>query len=1174
MFATDLLRKVTYVTLFLVVLIAFSATPALADDEPPPPPEATEVSINGTTTEVSPTETLITEEAASTEEAVPTETAPQEATPTLEPTDAAPLDQELVTEQVPTETVETEPSLTEGDTETTADLLAELPEGTELVVLDAKGEEVPLASEEAAEILAGGDPIWCPSGVAPKENVGGCSPSFSSMDALVAGWMPTGNGTIWVEDGSLVDAGTEINGATTWAAAASFSLTIQGGWNGVAGSTALDPVDPYTYFDGTDTDWLSIINWVGSVTLKNLVFNSGTYDYESRYETLLIKTSGNIILDKVQVNNTDSTGLECDPELNPPCSSLIADGARLENTTGLGNVVVSNSSFNNNEGYGLIIDSKGTITLKNVSANGNGVGNGYAGATFYNYSAVSAKAVTVSNSTFSGNGGSGLVTLSRGTITLNNVSANLNGGDGVNLQNDMTGAVAGITINGVNSFSGNGGDGAQVESFGAITLSKTTANYNGGDGVFLDNSGAAGYQPVTIAGFFTGIGNGGDGLKIRSRGNVTAAYLTANDNQGSGVSINNSYSGIPKPVLLTGKNTFNGNFYNALVINSWGAITTNNLTAIYNGLNSLPAINLYNRHDPDVQQPVTLNGYNLITDSDGIGLQIYSYGAVTLNNITAVHNYLTGVYIENSGGTYPKAVAIKGTNVFNTSSIGYGLSVFSDGVISVSNITASKNFEGGVYLDNDNSPTAQSNVTITGYGVFEYNGKLDGEHDGAAGTWQVGLMINSQGAITLTNISANHNYGSGAEINTLGITTVHSVTLYGINTFNNNGDSTGSYNRGLNVDADGSITVNKLTAEDNYSNGALLNNQHNTTLQPAVTVNGFSLITGNGWDGMIVWSYGIVTLNNVTSISNAGSGVWIDNNGGSYPKAVTIKGTNTFNNNYPYNGLTLISDGVVTISSITASRNQGVGVWVDNCSWNGASCTGTAQSNVIITGYGLFEYNGKLNGDPGGAAGSTQAGLAVHSHGVVTLANMTANHNYGTGVDIYTVGVTAPHAVTLSGTNTFTFNGDGANESGLKIVADGKVTLNNLTASYNYIYGADIDNTSAAAFMPTYPAGGITVTGFGFIIGNQIGFGLVANTLGSITLNRIVADHNGNGVDDGGMNLNATGNITIVCSSAYGNNGWNLYADAGGIITLKGFISYGGTVSDYTSSTPVTSPCP
>src|ERR1700690_167486 len=44
--------------------------------------------------------------------------------------------------------------------------LSQFPSGTKVVVLDKQGNKVPLGSLAAADIVTGGDPIWCPSSVA------------------------------------------------------------------------------------------------------------------------------------------------------------------------------------------------------------------------------------------------------------------------------------------------------------------------------------------------------------------------------------------------------------------------------------------------------------------------------------------------------------------------------------------------------------------------------------------------------------------------------------------------------------------------------------------------------------------------------------------------------------------------------------------------------------------------------------------------------------------------------------------------------------------------------------------------------------------------------------------------------------------------------------------------
>jgi hypothetical protein len=844
------LRHLSVAIFFALFVTALWVTPAFADGETPPPPDTgtTEVADDGSAAEATPVPT----ELAPTEETGSTEVAPTDEA--IQPTEPAPT--ETVTDPAPVEGEISQSAPSEGET-TGSDLLAELPEGTDLVVLDADGESVPLASEEASEIISGGDPFWCPSGVAPKPGEAPCTNSFPNLDALVVGFVPTSSGTIWFDNGGVA-AGTIIDGAGLWSVAASYSLTLQGGWGGTSGSTALDPVDPYTYFSGVNDDYLWIQNWVGSVTLKNIVINAdNTYNLASQDYALYVETKGNIVLNKVEVNNAinNNGGYE-------------TPGAFLDNTSGAGSITVSNSSFKNNEGDGLIAISNGTITLKNVYA----YSNDGRGALLDN-SGPTSKALTVSNSEFSGNGTDGLKVFSEGTVTLNNIVASSNGQSGAEIQNNNIGFEP-VYVNGMNQFNYNGDDGLFVESYGPIKVSKTTAIDNDGNGVALENSNTTALQPVTISGYLTAMYNDADGLNINSNGNVTAAYLTINSNLGYGASIESfgGVSGVPKSIILTGKNIFNGNAGIGLEINSTGTITVYNMTALYNGLGGGDEIGvaLDNSNNAAKQYPVSVLGTNLITNNSSMGMVILSYGVVTLSNVTAVGNGLgvpdaagSGVFVNNSGGTYPKGVYIKGTNVFNLSD-NTGLIVYSDGTISVANITAANNGTVGATLDNDNSLTAQSNVAISGYGLFEFNGASGGD--------QIGLKVNSHGAVTLNNIIARNNYGNGVFVFTLGLTTVHPVTLNGTNTFISNGLS--GAGSGLEVWADGTIKVNNLTANTNFTYGAYLDNYTNWALNSfasfgSVLVTGFGSTMGNSnGTGLYIITHGSVTLNRITANSN------------------------------------------------------------------------------------------------------------------------------------------------------------------------------------------------------------------------------------------------------------------------------------------------------------------
>src|SRR5258706_5272093 len=65
-----------------------------------------------------------------------------------------------VTDTPPTESVYT-PNEKKIDPSTATTL----PDGTDVVVLDANGNSVPLTTQQAADIIQNGDPMWCPVGV-------------------------------------------------------------------------------------------------------------------------------------------------------------------------------------------------------------------------------------------------------------------------------------------------------------------------------------------------------------------------------------------------------------------------------------------------------------------------------------------------------------------------------------------------------------------------------------------------------------------------------------------------------------------------------------------------------------------------------------------------------------------------------------------------------------------------------------------------------------------------------------------------------------------------------------------------------------------------------------------------------------------------------------------------
>ena len=152
---------------------------------------------------------------------------------------------------------------------------------------------------------------------------------------------------------------------------------------------------------------------------------------------------------------------------------------------------------------------------------------------------------------------------------------------------------------------------------------------------------------------------------------------------------------------------------------------------------------------------------------------------------------------------------------------------------------------------------------------------------------------------------------------------------------------------------------------------------------------------------MDISSTGTITGNGLTASNNGSFGAWLDNcnswiyntaNGSqkcstSVAHAVTLNGTNNFSYN-DSDGLTVNSTGAITINNLTASYNTtlngyGRGAAINNCnntySPNGGICT-VASAPVTLTGTNTFNYN-RANG------------LQIDSIGAITISNLNANYN-------------------------------------------------------------------------------------------------------------------------------------------------------------------------------------
>ena len=181
-----------------------------------------------------------------------------------------------------------------------------------MVILNVEGESVPLASQEAADAIVTGDPIWCPAGVAkPVVGMNGCTTpgpanvnydptSLGSLLAYLTVNQPEKDGTIWIASNynfANDNAAINFNG-TTLTVMSNFKLTLKGAWCDGTDLTCAGLIDitkPSTF----DVP-LQITNWKNDVTISNITIANA-----SGTNALQVSTTKNITLTNViSSNNT------------------------------------------------------------------------------------------------------------------------------------------------------------------------------------------------------------------------------------------------------------------------------------------------------------------------------------------------------------------------------------------------------------------------------------------------------------------------------------------------------------------------------------------------------------------------------------------------------------------------------------------------------------------------------------------------------------------------------------------------------------------------------------------------------------------------------------------------------------------------------------------------------
>jgi hypothetical protein len=226
----------------------------------------------------------------------------------------------------------------------------------------------------------------------------------------------------------------------------------------------------------------------------------------------------------------------------------------------------------------------------------------------------------------------------------------------------------------------------------------------------------------------------------------------------------------------------------------------------------------------------------------------------------------------------------------------------------------------------------------------------------------------------------------------------------------------------------------------------ILNNGDLTSPMPTdIKVTGTNSFSGNYGDGLEFSTLGNVSLSNVTA-SDATVGFGIEGQLQTEGKVFTMTGNNYLNSNYA-NGIYLLTLGDIKVNNLNANFNGDLAGFYQTGA-HLANSASTSSRVVVMTGTNVF-------------IGNQANGLFIAAKGNVTLNNVRAHLNgpagSGSGAFVNSGGGTG--TITFTGVNSFRNNDD----HGLRIVSNGAVVINKITAESNNDFDGLIVEPTASA---------------------------------------------------------------------------------------------------------------
>lgn len=988
-------------------------------------------------------------------------------------------------------------------------------DNSEIVLTDENGNPLDITSQESANAIASGDPWWivgsvkyavvfnsadCPEGTTYGST---CWDSTTPIEEALSkidseGLIPS-DGKLYVEAGDYID-NVVIDGAS-----GNGNLSSLRGLVGT-GSGAVTLNGNISISNTTSGFTLSGFTINGEVTLDN---NSGNLYLEDLYihnengdGLIVTNQSGRVYLTNVQSRGNKGDGARIDNASPSKYSVTITNSSFDYNDDEI------DATWN----VGLYINTSGVVTLEGVATsrnNGNGteihgfsalyIYNGlfdhnytdpYSDGTPYGYGLLASTTnpayVRIENVFAYYNDNTAIDIETAGSVYLSYVRASHSSiRTGII---DSTGESVNERLNEDNKNSGDvwyfsGTNGQELDILLESSMFNTYLElYDASTDTLLDSNDDIDGTTTNSQINYTLSADGPYYVIVKTLGSDDGDYvLSVNDSEHTnettfdvpGMKIDTS-SGTGSTYIADGM--FQDNVGSGLVIESLKNITLYSVDASYNSQNGASLDTC--QYDAGLGRctgsgTITLNsstsdgwyGANYFLGNSGTGLYLSSGSTIKLTNTSAYDNLNHGLQINNP---YSPATIVINVTLSNFSNVfrnngGSGIKIDSGGKITIYDTEANSNAENGLDLisastislyivsasENSGFGLLINNSTTTGSVNIRNN--VNGSQPEFSNNGDDGINITTLGSISIYNIVANENGGSGAVLDTyvsgLGTGNISFNSYYRqINTFDNNTEY------GMYITSNGNIVLYYVSASENGDTGLFIDNAttNSSVIMKNLTPDGTGEFSYNGGDGINIATRGHIQLYNLSASSNATSGIVVDNCQLSgeeclgYGKVNIIdlyRQINQFNNNHDY-GLYIISGGAVLLRNIEANQNGYNGLYVDNqLELAVQPVTISATKDVTNT----FNFNGSLS--PG-----NYPGIEIHTFGNIYFKSIEASNNYAAGAYLYNKDATISASYIKLYDGLFNEN----QGSGLLAYTKGRVYLYGVSASYNSLTYFDI----------------------------------------------------------------------------------------------------------------------